>query len=128
MTINKSRITAAIGAILLLGAVASPASARWGDRDERYGERHGERHGERYDERWEHHHWNGGYTGLRPSCMAIPMDTTRRRSFMGPESGSTCRASTSTSVKPEPGSSTRRGQSPCSASRSLSRCSPWLWP
>lgn len=72
MTIHKTRITAAIGAILLLGAVASPASARWGDRDERYGERHGERHGERYDERWEHHHWNGGYYRSPPVVYGYP--------------------------------------------------------
>ena len=46
MTIDKRPIAAAIGAMLLLGAIASPASARWGDRD---------------DYNRDHHHWNGGY-------------------------------------------------------------------
>jgi hypothetical protein len=50
MTRNNKSIAAGIGAvvgaILLVGTMASPASARWGDHNERWGERHG---------------WNGNY-------------------------------------------------------------------
>lgn len=45
MTVNKKPIAAAIGAMLLLGAMASPALARWGDRDDHRGRRD----------------WDGGY-------------------------------------------------------------------
>jgi hypothetical protein len=64
MTRNNKSIAAGIGAvvgaILLVGTMASPASARWGDRDERWGDREERRsdHNERWGER---HGWNGNY-------------------------------------------------------------------
>jgi hypothetical protein len=46
MNIDKKPVVAAIGVMLLLGATAMPASARWGDNDER---------------RYERHYWTGNH-------------------------------------------------------------------
>ena len=69
MTRNNKSIGAAIGAMLLFGALASPASARWGDHDEHRGERHD----------WKDHHYRsppvvyGGYYGYRNGYYPPPV-------------------------------------------------------
>ena len=69
MKFDKKPIAAAIGAMLLLGAIAGPASARWDDRDEHRHDRHD----------WNGNHYRaplvvyGGYYGDRYGYYPPPI-------------------------------------------------------